>query len=261
MVMYLKEMEEAVFLEWSYSPSDYFEEKVVLERDTYTMTIEKGMVVARIDPGAYDSQHKMRGQLHELLNDRFRGVQMLTHKPYELSDASMYRLHSDGRKDITVFPDSLVIKTSVGTPDIIVKDKDGNEVSNSRRERIEKNKSIADLTEKYRSTDDTLASILESYDRAVNDPDNEFVHLYEIRDALASRFGSDNSARSNLGISKADWSKLGRLSNDSSLYQGRHRGKKHGSLRNATESELNDARGIARTMYEAYLNFLERQAS
>lgn len=247
-------------LEWTFSPSDYFEEMIVIKYDSYTMTINNGKVEAWIDPAVYDQEHKIRDELHDALNDRFLGVQLLTHKPYKLSKASMYRLHPDGRKHHTVFPDPLVINVSVGTPDIVVKDKDGKIVSDSRHDRVEKKKELANLAEKYRSKDQVVASILTSYNMAVNDPDNELVHLYEIRDALSTKFGGENAVRNALAISSKAWSKLGQLANSEPLRQGRHRGTKvAGELRDATESELKEARGIAGKLIKAYLYYLEKQ--
>lgn len=160
-------MDDAVVLEWTFSPPDYFEEAVVIKRDTYTMTIDNGKVEARIDPDAYGQEHQMRDKLYRALNNRFLGVQVLSHKPYELSKASMYRLRPDGRRDVTIFPESVLAIASVGIPDIVVRDRDGNIVSDSRRERIEKKKDLAELAEKYRSQDQVLAAILASYQNAV----------------------------------------------------------------------------------------------
>ena len=49
---------------------------------------------------------------------------------------------------------------------------------------------IASLVDKYGNSDVTLDQMLKSYQNSVKDPDNEFVHLYEIRDSLSERFGS-----------------------------------------------------------------------
>jgi hypothetical protein len=250
-------MNDIVVLEWKFSPPDYFEEVIHIDRETYSIIIENGRIEARIDPTAYDQEHKMRDELHEALNDRFLGVQLLTHKQYELSKASMHRQYPDGRKEVTIFPEPIVMTMTVGSPDIIVKNKDGNIIADTRRDRIEKKKELAELAEKYRSKDQVVGSILKSYKSAVTDPENELVHLYEIRDALSSRFAGEGAARTTLGISNSNWSRLGKLANDEPLRQGRHRGKKVGGLRDATESELKEARGIARNMIEAYLQYLE----
>jgi hypothetical protein len=250
-------MEDIVILEWKFSPPDYFEEPICIKRDDYVMTIGSGTVETRIRHEMYDKDQSMRDRLHSMLNDRFLAVQLLSHKPYELSKSSMYRLHPDGRKDITIFPESCVMTMTMGEADIILTDKDGNIISNSKKERIQKKRELADLVEKYRGKDPFLASLLNSYNEAVNDHDNELVHLYEIRDAIAEKFGGEPGARSTLGIAGTQWSRLGKLANDDPLKQGRHRGKNPGILRDATEGELKEARGIARNLVEAYLDYLE----
>jgi hypothetical protein len=249
--------EDIVVLEWKFSPPDYFEEAIHIKRDDYVLTINNGTVEARIRPETYDKDQSMRDRLHASLNDRFLGVQLFSHKPYELSKASMYRLHPNGRRDITIFPEPIVIKVSIGEPDIIVKDKDGTIITDSRQERIQKKQELAELAEKYRQKDPFVASILRSYNEAVNDPDNELVHLYEIRDSIAKRFGGESAAQSELGITGKRWSRLGKLANDEPLKQGRHRGKSPGVLRDATEGELREARSIARNLVEALLDYLE----
>jgi len=253
----MNNMEDIVVLEWKFSPPDYFEEPIHVKRDHYVMTISNGTVEARIKPELYDKDQSMRDRLHSSLNDRFLGVQLLSHKPYELSKASMYRLHPDGRKDITIFPEPMIIWVSMAEPDIIIKDKDGNVTSDSRQERIQKKQELAELVEKYRQRDPFVAVMLHSYNEAVNDRDNELGHLYDIRDATAKRFGDESAAKSVLGISGTQWSRLGKLANVEPLKQGRHRGKSPGILRDATEGELREARSIARNLIEAYLNYLK----
>ncbi len=250
--------EDVVVLEWTFSPSDYFEDEIRFKRDDYEMIIGKGKVEAKVAPDTYIKNSLMRDELHRSLDDRFLGAQLVAHKPYELSKSSMYHLHPDGRRDITVFPESCILTLAVGTVDIIVKDKNGNVISDSRKDRIEEKKTLSELVEKYRDSDPTAASILRSYKTAVNDANNELVHLYEIRDALSRRFGGESAACQVLHtISTTAWSRLGQLANNEPLRQGRHRGKNPGILRDATDAELTEARKIARQFVEAYLEFLD----
>jgi len=141
--------------------------------------------------------------------------------------------------------------------DIQITDKDGNVIADSKRDRIERKKSLAELVSFHCATDSLLASLLKSQAAAVRDPNNELVHLYEIRDALTTKFGSESATRTALGIGSTQWSRFGQLCNNKPLRQGRHRGKTGGILRDATEAELTEARGIARAMIEAYLRHLE----
>jgi len=250
-------MGAVVVLEWKFWPPNYFEEAIEISRQDYTMTISDGAVWARIDSEIYEAIPSMRQQLHDSLNDRFLGVELLTHRAYELSKSTMTRVNPDGRRDIFIELETGRMLLSGGTVDIRITDKDGNIISDSKRDRIEKKESLAELVAAYRATDSFLASSLRSYDAAVRDGSNELVHLYEIRDTLSVRFGGEAAARAALGISSSQWSRMGQLCNNEPFRQGRHRGKTGGALRDASEGELTEARGIARAMIESYLHYLE----
>ena len=75
---------------------------------------------------------------------------------------------------------------------------------------------------------------------------------------LAKNFGGESNTCKALGLSKADWSKLGQIANDEPLNQGRHRGVHAGILRAATNTELQDARSISQGFILAYLNYLDK---
>lgn len=124
-------------------------------------------------------------------------------------------------------------------------------------QRIQKKRELTALAEKYGKSDATVAFLLISYNNSVNDPANELVHLYDIRDALKSRFGYWKKACTALGITQREWNRLGNIANDAPLKQGRHRGKNAEHLRDATGSELIDARNIAKNMIEGYFVYLE----
>jgi hypothetical protein len=253
-------MNAVIVLEWKFSPCDYFEEVIEISRQDYSMTIADGQVHAKIASAIYEANPGMLHGLHDALNDRFLGVQLLTHRAYELSRSTMTRLHPDGHRDYFMECEPARIVISVGSADFRVTDKDGNVIRDSKRERIEKKKKMAELVASHHATDVLLPSLLRSHEAAVRDPNNELVYLYEIREALSTKFGDDKRTRAALGISASRWSRLGQLCNEEPLRQGRHRGKTGGALRDATEGELTEARSIARAMIEAYLQHLEASA-
>jgi hypothetical protein len=254
-------MNAVVVLEWKFSPRDYFEEVIEISRRDYTMTIADGQVHAKIDSSIYEANSDMRQKLHDALNNRFLGVQLLTHRAYDLSRSTMTRVHPDGRRDIFIEAEPFCIVASIGTVDFQATDKDGNIITDSKRDRIERKKSVAELVASHGATDTLLTSLLRSHAAAVRDPNNELVHLYEIREALSTKYGGENATRKALGISGSQWSRFGHLCDNKLLRQGRHRGKTGGALRDATEGELTEVRGIARAMIEAYLQRLEASAS
>ncbi len=248
-------MKAVIELDWNFSPPNYFEEAIDIVRQDCVMTIADGKVHTEIDDAIYDAKPDISEGLHKALNDQFLAVQVLSHRAYKLSPPNVARKYSDGHRVFSVVLRSTLAVASAGTVDFKVTDKDGNVKVDSRRDRIEKRKSLASLITCH-ATDALLDSLLQSYTKAVHDPNDEFVYLYEIREALSGKFGSEAITRKALDISKAQWSRFGCLCNDEPLRQGRHRGKTGRALRDATDVELTEARDIARAMIEAYLRYL-----
>lgn len=243
----------AVFLlEWTFTPANLFEERVEFSFDVGVFVIDAGKVEARIPEEAYPPDHSLRAELHEQLNTRFLAAQVLSHKAFTLSKPTVMKVHADGRRDAWLFAESATLTISGGTVDFVVKDAAGNLIRDTKRERIEHRKDLAN-TAASMAEDPVASSILRSYSAAVNDPANELVHLYEIRDALGTHFQGEKAAIAALGITSAQWSTLGRLANEEPLREGRHRGKKLGALREATKAELEQARAIARALVQGYL--------
>jgi len=250
-------MGSVVVLEWTFTPANYFEEVIEISRDDYTMTIADGQVRAEIESAIFEADPGIRQRLHDALDDRFQGVQVVTFCSYELSSSTKTREHPDGRRDIFIDAEPGKIVITGGAVDIRVTDKDGNVITDSKQDRIAKKKDFAELVSAHRPNDTFLASMLKSYKAAIRDPSNELVHLYEIRDAISKRFGSKIAAKE-LGIEEEQWSRFGKLCSFEPLRQGRHRGANPEALRDATEDELTEARGIAQALIVAYLEYLER---
>ena len=107
------------------------------------MTIADGQVQAKIDSAMYQRNPNMRGVLHEALNDRFLGVQLLTHRAYELSSSTMTRVHPGGRREILCEGETGRYVASGSTADFRVTDKDGNVIADSKRDRVDEKKRLA----------------------------------------------------------------------------------------------------------------------
>ncbi|EGH22118.1 hypothetical protein PSYMO_11645 [Pseudomonas amygdali pv. mori str. 301020] len=80
-------------------------------------------------------------------------------------------------------------------------------IEDSEQERIERESRQALLLESH-SDDLILARILASHRNSLRDPDNEFVHLYEIWDALESKFLKRHQVADAL---KIEFSKFGQF--------------------------------------------------
>ena len=129
--------------------------------------------------------------------------QALTHRTYELSRPEVARVQPDGHRDVFAeLEEALAVTSSV---DFRITDKDGNVIADSKRDRVEKKKSLAELIASHRK-DTLLASLLRSYSTAVHDPNDELVHLYEIREALCSKFKDRNATQTALdGHARIAW--------------------------------------------------------
>ncbi len=244
-----------VILDWTYKPTDFFESPIEISRADYTVDIATGTISARMSASSFDADEKLKQRLHEALLDRMRGIQLLIRKPFELSKPRVTRIEPDGHRHIFVDLEGTGLTLSAGLVDVVVTDASGNVVCDTKQERIEKKRELAELVAKFCSGDKALNAMLKSYHTSTSDANNELFHLYEIRESISSTFGGESKARATLGISRDSWSRLGQLCNDEPLRQGRHRGKNLGELRDATEAELSEARNISRQMIEAYLQF------
>ncbi len=255
-------MDPIVVLEWKFSPLDYFEAPIEISQNDYTMIIADGNAEVKIDSAIYEADPLICDALHDELNARFLAGMLLSHREYHLS-SSMICIHPDGRKDYFMKCATGHFEVIGHTIDFQICDKDGNIVVDTKQDRIDKINRLSDLVSRHLADDDVLKSMLNSYKAAVKDPDNELVHLYEIRDALHRKFGNGKAALSTLGIfglTKNDWNDLGKPANDPYVRQGRHCSQRGGALRDATDDELFKARSSARKMIEAYLRYLDETA-
>lgn len=250
--------EETVEIQWVYTPADFFEEKIVCDYGDYLVEIEGGRVTAGMSAVFFDSHPDLPGSLSRKLNSYFLGAQPILRKVFEVNGGAVSRLWPDGRKDTTLVAQGAV-QVQVSThADLVVMDDKGVVVGDTRRDRIEATKNLAQLSVRHAS-DPTARRILESFDASIRYPGNELVYLYEIWDALQTKFRGEKKARRTLGISKSDRSRITNLANKEPLSQGRHRGQFAEGLRDASTAELDEARGIARDMVRKYLMHLDEQ--
>jgi hypothetical protein len=242
--------------EWTFSPTDYFEQALEIQNGNYSMVIAEGKIEARMSSEYFAANPQIREQLHSIVLARFQGALVNSFLPYELMDPIRTHLREDGGKDVFVEPKGAVMYLFGGTADIIHTRGDGTVVYDSRAERILEKRTLGELVEVLQPSDLCLRKMLVSLENAVRDPKNELVHLYEIRDALTRKFGGDGKAKKILRISASAWSKFGKICNDEPLRQGRHRGKAAGPLRNPTHVESEEARVFAKEMVKKYVYYL-----
>jgi hypothetical protein len=247
----------SVQLEWKYSPTTYLEEPIQIDFGSGELEINNGVAIAVIDPNTFHANESIREKLTKIIENRLHAVQIMTHRDFELSKSTRTDIQEDGKKNYFLELEPGVMTISSGMVDFVLQDKDGNVVSDSKRERLDKQYRFANLVDKHRPLDATLDHLLKSYQQSVKDPNDELVHLYEIRDALSNKFGSKDAAIKALHVTKAEWDVIGKIANTLPLNQGRHRGQSVGALRDAAPTELELARKSVAYLIDKYLDFLE----
>jgi len=240
-------------VEWTYSPADYFEEPREVSHEDYNLIVKDGKAEART---SRDPRPELCEQLGAKLEFRFQGVQLVSHKPYELSTPSVSCHHANGERDLFVeVSNGIGISNHV---DRTVTDANGTVVADTQAERIQRKRFLGDLAVKHCPSDPLARELLLHYGKAMNDRDHFLVHLYDITEALKRHFSGQQRARAELQMTKAQWSELRKLANDPGLRQGRHRACAEPSkFRNAAKHEWDTAMNIAAEIVEKYLKYLD----
>lgn len=141
--------------------------------------------------------------------------------------------------------------------DFVMTDATGKIVRDTKQDRIDRKRILAELLAKHRPRDRTLGRMLDSVDAARRDQADELVHLGEVFEAIRARLTAADPAALKASWKAAD--RLRSLCNDSNLRQGRHRGMQpETELRDAMPEELDEARNLARHLVEAYVAWLEK---
>lgn len=238
-------------LDWIYSPPDFFEAPIVRQTPDYELNAVAGKITVRLNSPADPVPDTLIEGINAYIDVIFRARAMRTHRSYSIDGPGICHLRDDGGRNVVVKVQPISVIVSTGTVDFVVTDPSGKIVADSKAERISRDEAFNRFLEDASARHPLICALLTSYQAAIADPQNELVHLYEIRDALEKYFGDEDQTRAQLGISKAEWREFGRLTNGP-LREGRHRGRHVGILRPATKAELRESREIAARWIEAF---------
>lgn len=245
-------MTKKTILEWQYKPSNYFEAPYSYFHSAYELVIKDGKAFATLANFQEPVDPTLLRSVEEKVKMIFAGRQFQTHQPFNLGGLRICQYKADGSQHVTIHASDIATLGMSG--DLVMRDATGQVIRDTKAERIaEDARSLGVVMAKGQYP--VLKSLLASYSAAVNDPANELVHLYEIRDALVRHFGGGSQAQKRLGITDAEWKRLGRLANAEPFEQGRHRGS-FTQKRPAKQHELDEARAIARKWIKAFARLI-----
>lgn len=250
-------MRDFTQITYTFEPAKAVESELSIVGEGFEFLISNGKIEAKLDQEILTARKSLRNEFEEMLRHTLIGFEVAAHLPIVISAPNVIEVRADGSKT-TVIEAKPGVAIADGWPaDISGALRDGT-VVDSAKARISEQQHFSSNAARYASNDLTFARMLRSYSAAVHDPEDELIHLYEIRDALQTHFGKKKKALSELDIHDEQWKRLGDISNDLPLTQGRHRGQNASGLRAATEDELNEARRIARSLIKAYIQFLSK---
>ena len=238
-------------IEYRYKPTDFFEEPVELDLMGILILVSNGIVRGQITLSANENPHDVRNELRTIIVDLFNAHGMQTGHTSELFESKMELVHADDRKDtqIAVTPARIVI--SGGHIDVVVRKADGKTIYDSREERIQAHTKFLSKVMSLQY-DAVVSKMLRSFRAAQTDPGNRFIHLYEIREILIEEYVGESNAKGALDVSTANWKRFGKLANEKTMLEGRHRGQSI-ELTPATMSDVEWAMNFAEGLIKKYV--------
>jgi hypothetical protein len=236
---------------YSYQPVDFFDGAATITLPNGVLSIENGEGVFTLaESRRVDHEHAQSATAD--IRAVFQVRQALTRRVFVLTGPRVTHHRDDGLRDYVLLVETGRFELRGYPIDLRITDAAGNVVRDTKADRLAHDTAFLQAIAAKIPSSPVLRRMFESYGRSAEDPANELVHLYEIRDAASSHYGTEAAARHALGISKNDWSQMGRLANDGPLREGRHRGRQSGRLRNARQAELDSVRLIARRIIVAF---------
>ncbi|NBB85088.1 MAG: hypothetical protein GVY12_02545 [Bacteroidetes bacterium] len=265
-------MGEASTFSWAFEPEYLFRlgnDEIRYDFDDYHLVIHDGEVEAFVsDLQAIDgwpNVHDIREVLQQGVERILDSQAIWEHEAYELSfkDYDIPESMNEGLDYNVVLRNLTLQAKAVAFFEIEARGPDGEIIYDSKKARKQRQIEFGELVHRYRSEDPWANFAISRYQRAIEDPDREFVHLFDILEALRRRFGSrDDDIKANLYVGddiKNKLGTLGQLANDAPVRQGRHPGRKVGQLRDATKDERKVARQVARQLVFGYLLYLDKE--
>src|SRR5438094_77558 len=223
--------ERSTTLELSYLPADFLEAPIAFTMNGFALEIRDGFARARLFQPVEDVPADLLSTFTSSVEAALRVRMVQTRVRFATQPPRIVQEYPDRQRSVL----ALITGCARMTPAKVSATLDDEAtLLRQQQERTAIITSAACKADKHA----VLRRALLSCERALADPENALVHLYEVRDAVVTHFGNEKNARKMLGVSKAQWNEFGKLANDEPVREGRHRGKYSGLLRGATHKEL-----------------------
>lgn len=253
-------MHSTLELRWDFTPTDLFEEDFSFNYRDVEVHVTAGTVVALMPTVGDEAKPPLRFEVEQHVEGLFYGAQLVDHTQWSLSRPSVCIVRADGTRNFILEIQPGIMRIRGGRVDLRATNSDGT-VVDTKRDRIDRKLRLGVAAATLATKDETLARMMRSYRTAVADAPDELIHLFEVRDSIARRFGNQSEALRQLRFPKPKWSRFGLLCNELPLREGRHRGRFGPEIRPATEAELAEARAVALDLIESYIQYIRAGAA
>lgn len=239
-------------VEWTYTPEGFFEAPLLVRGNGYLLEATAGIATAQVYGDVEEQQGKAwEDRLDMLMRAWFTASQLIDPRKFTLqqSGATLYR--RDGSRTVSaLFQGCYSIERPSQWSEL---------TPEQRADRQQRMRELAMGLARH-SCNDELVRLVSSFQASVEDPENSFVHLYEIKELLRKLLDESKDFAIELGVNDASVRQyISSLGNDA-IRQGRHRGKHIGKLRNATLHEVRTAQDLALQLIEGYVRRLDERA-
>ncbi len=259
---------------WRYYPLDVLPGLTTVSVRGRTVTIGDGWIVMYFPAGASPGEYADEEALTHMVRCVLGGLLLQPMRHFTLDEPLVKTVMEDGR----VFADVRytleihmddhadvveITPPSLGVPPALETGQTG---GTSRAQRMvvgEAERSVWQTATEViprHAEDELLQRLVRSFTEAARDSANEFVYLFEILEALETKFDDYHAACAAIAFPEEKWRRLLSLANDKRILQGRHRGQGLKEQRAATPGERQEARSIAREMLVAYARSLDGAA-
>lgn len=241
---------------WTYSPKDFFESNFNHTNCTGRVEINNGDIIVELNTSEDPVSAKTLKDVNDLITNIFNITQLLKNETYLLNNPIIRQEKPEGKKPtlMTFLSDTVILRDQI---DFKIAIEDGNIVIDTKEKRINEHKRLTEIILNKSREHPLSEGLLNIFNSAMNEPSNELVRLFEIKEALKKYFGNEKNAISRLGVSRKRWNELGKICNDLPLKEGRHAGFHIDSLRKATKEELKMARNITRDLIISFIGLLD----
>jgi hypothetical protein len=91
----------SVQFEWVYTPEDYFEKPLTMLIEGGQITIDRGIVLARVEPEISEENETLSEDLDDQVERKFQQIKNRTHKSYELGMPFKFVIKEDGSRIVS----------------------------------------------------------------------------------------------------------------------------------------------------------------